>query len=101
MSKKKSLGSSPIGFRTNGSLGFIPDLGVAKSKEAASVNKITRETEMFGQSVSSMDAPEKKTVSYYLEVDLIEKVKLLASQKEMCYSALVSDALSRMLFENG
>jgi hypothetical protein len=100
MSKKKSLGSSPIGFQTNGTLGFIPDLGVGKTKNRSSSNYIQRESEMFEQAVQ-VDDSEKKTVSYYLEVDLIGKVKSLAIQREITYSALVSDALSRMFVENG
>lgn len=101
MSKKRSLGSSPIGFGTNGSLSFIPDLGVGESRERTSSTRVSRESEIFEQAVSTEDMPEKKTVSYYLEVDLIEKVKSLSQQKQMCYSAFVSDALSRMIFENG
>lgn len=87
MSKYKSLGSSPLGFQSNnGTMSFIPDLGVSKSKQKDPEPESTS---------------EKKTVSYYLELDLIEKVKSMATKKDMCYSALVSNALHRWIVENG
>lgn len=103
MSKNKSLGSSPIAFKTEkSSMGFIPDLGVSKTKQKKrkkeqvriSVNsrKSTRKTKTKNDSEKDKEN-KKKIVSYYLEVDLIEKVKSVADQKDMYYSSLVTNAL--------
>lgn len=100
MSNKKSLGSSPIGLRTQGTMSFIPDLGVSKSKKADL--KPERDEDKISKTTAVQEkSPQKKTVSYYLEEDLIEKVKRLAGKKDMCYSALVSNALQRWIVENG
>lgn len=100
MSNKKSLGSSPLGFRTQGTMSFIPDLGVSKSKKAdlksgRDEDKVSKTTAVEEKS------SQKKTVSYYLEEELIKKVKLIAGEKDICYSALVSNALQRWIVENG
>lgn len=101
MSNKKSLGSSPIGLQTQGSMAFIPDLGVAKPKKAVSKLPRTEDKKVSESPTAQEKICEKKTVSYYLEEDLIAKVKSIASEKEVCYSALVSSALRRWINENG
>lgn len=106
MSKKKSLGSSPIGFTSKDStMGFIPDLGVSPSKNkvsespSADIAEINRSQEKLADTPQESKT-EKKIVSYNLEVDLINKVKSIASQKEMYYSSLVSMALKNWIAEN-
>lgn len=103
MSKKKSLGSSPIGFNSkSGTMGFIPDLGVGK-KESESKKKEKKNTSSRPKNSSSArkdeQSTEKKIVSYNLEVGLINQIKEQAKQKNMYYSSLVSRALKYWLTE--
>lgn len=107
MSKKKSLGSSPIGFHSeNSSLGFIPDLGVAQSTTQTSQSNYTSQSTTYVSQKNSQDEQnettktEKKIVSYNLEVDLVSRVKKLADQKGLYYSTLVSNALKNWIAEN-
>lgn len=107
MSKKKSLGSSPIGFQSKSStMQFIPDLGVSKSKSRATpsqtVNKTAGENtnEKSSNKSPKQDKPKKKIVSYNLEIGLIENVKSMANEKGMYYSSLVSTALKSWMAEN-
>ncbi len=100
MSKKKSLGSSPIGFKSNSSsMGFIPDLGVSKSRQTKKTQYSSSTTS--NRQRSSPSEPKKKVVSYSLEVTLIDRVKNIADRKEMFYSSLVSEALKNWLSQNG
>jgi len=108
MSKKKSLGSSPIGFHAqSSSLGFIPDLGISHSSTQSS-HTVSREKEDDWLPIMSKDnherelshKTEKKIVSYNLEVDLVARVKSLADQKGLYYSSLVSQALKNWISEN-
>jgi len=112
MSKKKSLGSSPIGYKSdNGSkMGFIPDLGVSKpekekestvSNKRSSSQKKQSEKQSPNNSTTSDEGKKtkKKIVSYNLEVGLIAKVKARANEEGMYYSGLVSKALTSWLAE--
>ncbi len=100
MSKKKSLGSSPIGFKSNNSsMGFIPDLGVSRSRQ-------TKKTQYSSSTTSNRqkpipNEPKKKVVSYSLEITLVDRIKTTADRKEMFYSSLVSQALKSWLAQNG
>jgi hypothetical protein len=105
MGKKKSLGSSPIGFQSdNGSMNFIPDLGVAEKKEEApkyyTKNRREQANGHPDKSSETNDSPEKKIVSYNLEKNLIQQVKDLANKKDMYYSTLVSKALRHWIAKN-
>ncbi len=101
MSKKKSLGSSPIAFRSEKStMGFIPDRGVSDKKKNTDTDSTViatepkRENKREDSNKDTSSAKEKKKiVSYYLETELIEKVKSIADDKDMYYSALVTSAL--------
>lgn len=106
MSKKKSLGSSPIGFKSKSStMGFIPDLGVSKKSEKkesnTSIAELNKATGNSSKKSKKEKQSKKKVVSYNLEVDLVDKVKVIARQKEMYYSSLVSRALKNWIRENG
>lgn len=111
MAKKKSLGSSPIGFQSdNGSMNFIPDLGVAKPKKETSkyyAQETQEKEEQNGypkpadEVETKKSKSEKKIVSYNLEISLIERVKQLAQEKDMYYSSLVSKALKHWIAKNG
>lgn len=112
MSTKKSLGSSPIGFSSAGdnSFNFIPDREIKKEvttreKEVSSReeespygNGMTKNGNKGSRNIKDVDTREKSTsnkkiVSYYLEEDLIDRLKSLADDQGMFYSALVSRAL--------
>lgn len=85
MSKKKSLGHNPLAYSTrrHASFDFItPSEGNREPEDAPSVaeKKIN-----------------KITASYYLEEPLVNKVKNLADQKEISYSALVNELLKDSL----
>ena len=86
---KKIMGHNPLEERgrftqtldfigSNGSNGFTSD------NETASSNTNHRVLRKKAQ---------KKVVSYYLEVDLIRRLKMLANYQDYCYSGLVSEAL--------
>lgn len=107
MSKNKSLGSSPIGFKSkSNAMGFIPDLGVSKSNSTLKTSQTSTSTAVKksnnkeSNSSKEENKTEKKIVSYNLELELIEEVKTTASKKEMYYSTLVSTALKTWLAEN-
>jgi hypothetical protein len=104
MSKKKSLGSSPIGYSALGaersSFHFIPKTRISQNKEnepALAVKEDEgqiRNTSRTGSSMSEeMETPEKKITSYYLEVELIHRLKIMADEKGQYYSSLVNEAI--------
>lgn len=109
MSKKKSLGSSPIAFKSQKSaMGFIPDRGVSANKKETDTAVIAKKTAKGKKnSKSSKDRTpkkekkkKKKIVSYYLETDLIDKMKSIADKNDMYYSALVTSALKSWMTNN-
>ncbi|WP_138429772.1 hypothetical protein [Fodinibius saliphilus] len=105
MGKKKSLGSSPIGFGSGNSskMDFIPDLGVSDSKQKKEPPKkeqrntsngfSTKSTPSQSQPSLKEEKAKKKVVSYNLDITLVEKIKSTAEEKEMYYSGLVNKAL--------
>ncbi len=80
MSKKPSLGHNPLdqNLRNHGSFDFIKD--TAPKKEKSKKAK--------GKTVS------KKVVSYYLEEDVIDKIKTIAKTEEKSFSALANELLN-------
>lgn len=83
-------------------MGFIPDLGVADSKKEVTTSESRakkRQNEELHKKNSSKEEKnnKKKVVSYNLEVELIDKVKTIASQKEMYYSTFVSMVLKNWI----
>lgn len=104
MSKKKSLGSSPIGYSSPGrdTFEFIPSI----STETAGTESYTTEYNSSpnehgeceaGSSETTTDNTEKKIVSYYLEEQLIDRLKKVADEHKMYYSSLVSKAIQLWL----
>jgi hypothetical protein len=117
MSKKKSLGSSPIGFSSLGvdSFEFIPSIDIATTQSAEADSSIEdRENgyrcgkkydELFTdrstkQNIDTEEKVEKKIVSYYLEEELVDRLKRVADEKKMYYSTLVSNAIYYWLDNN-
>lgn len=89
-------------------MGFIPDLGVSPKKDKKTSSKKKPRTGQNGTSEGRKKSGDpkkkkskKKIVSYNLELDLVERVKSVADEKDMYYSSLVSRALRRWLAEHG
>jgi hypothetical protein len=99
MDKKKSLGSTPIGYNVNPtSYSFIRDIGVAKDNEPAKDEALNGNMKSVASSKSGEEekenqSVEKKVVSYYLDVDLVSKLKKMADEKGSYYSTVVSKAI--------
>ncbi|MDX1672219.1 MAG: hypothetical protein R3211_07740 [Balneolaceae bacterium] len=105
MAKKKSLGSSPIGYSRLGmsSFHFIPDLGISNRKKE-SEEKPSEDSGSGREKtlvVKEKSPPEKKIVSYYLEKQLVKRLKVFAKEQNMYYSAVVSDALEYWIEDHG
>ncbi|MFA5669856.1 MAG: hypothetical protein WC967_11470 [Balneolaceae bacterium] len=79
MSKKPSLGHNPLdqNLRNHGSFKFI--------------RKTTKEE--VGETVEEKPGP-KKVVSYYLEEDIIDKIREMAQDEKKSFSALANELLN-------
>ncbi|MBD3615836.1 MAG: hypothetical protein HUJ22_04615 [Gracilimonas sp.] len=87
MSKKKSLGHNPLAYSTrrHASFDFItPSRSDEEENDGGD----------FGQKEQKIN---KITASYYLEEPIVVKVRDVADQKEISYSALVNDILKDSL----
>lgn len=86
MSKKKSLGHNPLAYSTrrHASFDFITPSKDDREEDGAVANEDEKKV-------------NKVTASYYLEEPLVNKIKNLADQKEISYSALVNDILKDSL----
>lgn len=107
MSKKKSLGSSPIASLSGKStMTFIPDRAASDKKGEKSLNrslnqpKKSADDRELNESSSDGNKEEKKTVSYYLKKDLIAQIRSIANENDMYYSALVTTALESWITDN-
>lgn len=111
MSKKKSLGSSPIGYSSLGreSFEFIPT--IERSEETTSKSSLSSVSAIkknqsrdnfstFHPSDSTKNV-EKRIVSYYLEEPLVERLKKVAEERKMYYSTLVNHAIYLWLESRG
>lgn len=103
MSDNKSLGSSPIGFKSGDDrLGFIPDLGVETKKSDHSVSLSKSEKKSVDSAVNPTDNTtkensEKKIASYSLDKNLVAKLKRIAEEHNIYYSKFVSDAIQHWI----
>lgn len=86
MSKKPVMGHNPLGYRplADAKFDFIPKTKGGSETENASQQKST---------------PSKKVVSYYLEEDLIEEIKVRAKKHEDSYSHYVGSILKKAIKE--
>lgn len=113
MSKKKSLGSSPIGYSSLGmeSFEFIPTIQepVSASYPRQHYAEDT-DTDIEHDYTNGMESVrlkennepiEKRIVSYYLEEHLVERIKKIADARNMYYSSLVNRAIFFWLENNG
>lgn len=122
---KKSLGHFPFGSREidESEYSFIPDMnGGEKRKPLRSVNSnysgefnLNKELQDLGDNRRNEDEisqhlverdvpdpveedpPKKKVASYYLEVDLIDRLKMYAEKINRSYSAVVTDAIEEYI----
>lgn len=86
MNKKKSLGHNPLAYSTrrHASFDFITPSDDNREEDETVAPKETKKV-------------NKITASYYLEEPLVDKVRDLADQKEISYSALVNGILKDSL----
>lgn len=84
------------------SYNFIPDRGINRTSPPKSEMNATQGKRSFSGYENIQDnkptsqessSSNKKIVSYYLEEELIERIKKLADEQGMFYSSLVSRAL--------
>ncbi|NBC05305.1 MAG: hypothetical protein GVY20_16600 [Bacteroidetes bacterium] len=122
---KKSLGHFPFGSREvdESEYSFIPDMnGGEKRKPLRSVKNdftgefnLNKELQDLGDNRKNEeeisqhlverdvpdpveeDPPKKKVASYYLEVDLIDRLKMYAEKINRSYSAVVTDAIEEYI----
>ncbi|MFO7798893.1 hypothetical protein [Rhodohalobacter sp.] len=122
---KKSLGHFPFGSREidESEYSFIPDMnGGEKRKPLRSVKSsysgefnLNKELQDLGDNRRNEDEisqhlverdvpdpveedpPKKKVASYYLEVDLIDRLKMYAEKINRSYSAVVTDAIEEYI----
>ena len=78
MSKKPSLGHNPLkqNLKNHGSFNFIKDTSQKKTAQ-----------KKVGKTIP------KKVVSYYLEEDIIDKIREMAQNQEKSFSGLANELL--------
>ncbi|MDZ7757546.1 hypothetical protein [Rhodohalobacter sp.] len=122
---KKSLGHFPFGSREidESEYSFIPDMNGGEkrkplrsvksdftgefnlNKELQNLGDNRRNEEEISQHLVERDVPDpveedppkKKVASYYLEVDLIDRLKMYAEKINRSYSAVVTDAIEEYI----
>ena len=82
MTKKPAMGHNPLGYRplADAKFDFIPQTESGSGDESAT-------SKLSG----------KKTVSYYLETEVIEQVKRLAKEREDSYSHTANELLKKAI----
>lgn len=109
MSKKKSLGSSPIGYSSLGmeSFEFIPTIQEPVSASYPRQHYAEDTDTDYTNGMESVrlkknnEPIEKRIVSYYLEEHLVERIKKIADARNTYYSSLVNRAIFFWLENNG
>lgn len=90
MSRKKSLGHNPLGFS-----GFDQD-----SLQFIGSKSDQHHSQYHGHHQHDHHKhAEKKVVSYYLEVNLVRRLKRIAHSEGRYYSSLVSEAVENLIDE--
>lgn len=82
MSKKRVMGHNPLGYRplADAKFDFIPKTESGSGKETISSKTVN-----------------KKTVSYYLEEEVIDEIKRRAKEREDSYSHTVNQILKEAI----
>lgn len=91
----RQVNSEPQGFNLNHELRKIS--GEAKSDEEISKHLVERDV----PEPAEEEAPKKKVASYYLEVDLIDRLKAFSDKFNRSYSAVVTEAIERLISKKG
>lgn len=99
MSKKKSLGSSPIGYSSVGveAFDFIPSIPVSSDTETNyhQSSQESKHRHFSGQEQRQEEVgSDKQIVSYSLEKQLIKRLKKMADDHKTYYSTITSQAIS-------
>lgn len=84
MDKKQVMGHNPLGYRplADAKFSFIPQTDSGSGE---------------GTSEEEKSSPCKKTVSYYLEEDLIKEIKRRAKENKNSYSHFVNKTLKKAI----
>lgn len=96
--RRKSLrevNTQPQGFNLNRELKKFH--GETKSDEEISKHLVERDVP---EPVED-EQPKKKVASYYLEVDLIDRLKAFSEKFNRSYSAVVTEAIERLISRKG
>ena len=82
MSKKSAMGHNPLGYRplAEAKFDFIPQTDAGSGEKDASSKSVS-----------------KKTVSYYLEEEVIDEIKRRAKEQEDSYSHTVNKLLKEAI----
>tara|TARA_R110000868_G_scaffold304437_30_gene565549 strand:- start:17749 stop:18012 length:264 start_codon:yes stop_codon:yes gene_type:complete len=84
--KKPVMGHNPLGYRplAEAKFSFIPQTDSGSGA---------------GEGEELKSSPSKKTVSYYLEEDLIDEIKKRAKENQDSYSHFVNQTLKKAIKE--
>ncbi|WP_069131001.1 hypothetical protein [Rhodohalobacter halophilus] len=91
----REVGSEPEGFSLNRELRKFRE--EPKTDEEISKHLVERDV----PEPVEEEAPKKKVASYYLEVDLIDRLKTFSDKINRSYSAVVTDAIERFISKKG
>ncbi len=82
MNKKPAMGHNPLGYRplADAKFDFIPQTESGSGEDGV-ISNFSR----------------KKTVSYYLETEVIEQIKRIAKEKEDSYSHTANELLKKAI----
>lgn len=95
MKSRKSLGEDPLTDRygDEAELGFI---GTVSREAGRREKKVTQSRQSFSQG-SRPDESRKKVYSFYLDEQLVERMRELAGKVNMNYSAVAGYAIEELL----
>lgn len=94
---RRSLGDSPLEHEST-DVGLLDFIGRENEK---SMMPVSITLSGVDHTIHREDKHSKTTVSYYLEEDLIKRVKALATLTERSYSSLAAEALRMILRQYG
>lgn len=91
----REMRKAPGGFNLNHELKKFR--GETKADEEISKHIVERDV----PEPEEEEAPKKKVASYYLEVDLIDRLKAFSDKFNRSYSAVVTDAIEKYISKKG
>lgn len=94
MLTRRSLGDSPLEHTSDEDVALLDFIGRGQ--------KATEKHEKPEQKTEVTEVqPSKKIVSYYLDNDVVRKLKFLATITDRSYSSLVEEGLKKLLQDYG